>query len=498
MINNDDFALMAKDPKVRIGITSRSHILFFHFYFPHYIKSETADFQKEIFELTQNDSIENMYLIAFRGSAKSTILTTSYPIWSILGYRKEKYILIVSQTRIQARQHLANIKIELETNSLLKNDLGPFKEESDEWGALSLTFTKLNARITAISSEQSIRGSRHLEHRPSLIICDDIEDIQSCKTKESRDKTYQWFMSEIRPLGDENTRFVCLGNLLHDDSLLMRVKRKISNGEMEGVFKEYPLITKDGVCLWPGKFKTKDDVEVYKKHVGDEIAWQREYLLRILPPDDQIIKPEWIKRYKNLEDIKRKYPYKSTYISVDLAVSQNARSDYTSIVVTQVFGFGSDLKICIMPNPINQKLIFPDTVKKIKTTYINMIKYPKCTVLVEGVGTQSGLTQMLQSEGVIAESVSLGGLDKSTRLMLASQYIQSGKVLFSEYGNEELITQLIGFGTESHDDLVDALSLAINYISKLNHDRPSPFPRNELSQNEECRPITYGLRDKIF
>ena len=39
--------------------------------------------------------------------------------------------------------------------------------------------------------------------------------------------------------------------------------------------------------------------------------------------------------------------------------------------------------------------------------------------------------------------------------------IQSGKILFPENGAEELITQLVGFGVEKHDDLVDAFSSVI-------------------------------------
>ena len=72
---------------------------------------------------------------------------------------------------------MVNLKRELEDNDLLKNDLGPFQEESDEWGSISLVFSNMNARITVASSEQSIRGMRHGQHRPDLIIGDDVEDM---------------------------------------------------------------------------------------------------------------------------------------------------------------------------------------------------------------------------------------------------------------------------------------------------------------------------------
>jgi hypothetical protein len=137
---------------------------------------------------------------------------------------------------------MMNLRRELENNTLLKNDLGPFQEESDEWGATSIVFSNSNARITMASSEQSVRGLRHNQHRPDLIICDDVEDIASTKTRDARNKTYQWLTSEVIPAGDKSTRLVIVGNLLHEDSLLMRIREAIEEKLIDVIFKEYPLI----------------------------------------------------------------------------------------------------------------------------------------------------------------------------------------------------------------------------------------------------------------
>jgi predicted phage terminase large subunit-like protein len=47
--------------------------------------------------------------------------------------------------------------------------------------------------------------------------------------------------------------------------------------------------------------------------------------------------------------------------------------------------------------------------------------------------------------------------DKRARLRVAARYIKNGTVKFPRKGCEELIKQLLGFGVEKHDDLVDAL-----------------------------------------
>ncbi len=47
--------------------------------------------------------------------------------------------------------------------------------------------------------------------------------------------------------------------------------------------------------------------------------------------------------------------------------------------------------------------------------------------------------------------------DKRARLRVAARYIKTGVVKFPGHGCEQLLTQLLGFGGEKHDDAVDAL-----------------------------------------
>lgn len=450
---------MMKDRLVRTAITKDSFFYFFQFYYADYVGYETADFQKEIIHLLEKDN-KNFYVVAFRGSGKSTMATTAYPVWAILGKQQKKFCVIFCLTRLQAKQHMANIKYQLENNDLLKRDLGPFQEESDEWGAYSLVFKKHNARITVASTEQSIRGIRHNQHRPDLIICDDVEDVQSAKTREGREKTYNWLRGEVIPTGDRKTRLVLVGNLLHEDSLLMRIKDEIKNGKTKGTFKQYPLLDEDGNCLWEGKYPTKEDIEDQKMEVASEVSWQREYLLRIIPSDDQVIHPSWFKYYDELPSTKHS-AYRGTYAGVDLAISSSDSADFTAVVMARIYGRNDKLRIYILPNPIAKKLNFPaqvDLLKNIKNTQM-----PKRSDLlfVESVAYQEALPQMLHVEGVTAEAIKPKG-DKRTRLALTSTAIKSGMIKFPREGCEDLIRELKGFGVEKHDDLADAFSLLIN------------------------------------
>ena len=453
---------MFKDRSIRIAITRQSHFFFFHFYFAHYVKYETAPFQKEIFHLSEQADVKNLFIVAFRGSGKSTILTMSYPIWAILGEQEKKFVLILCQTRSQAKQHMMNLKRELEGNQLLQNDLGPFQEESDEWGSSSLVFSNLNARITAASSEQSIRGIRHHQYRPEIIICDDVEDLASVKTRESRQKTYQWLTGEVIPAGDRNTQLVIVGNLLHEDSLIMRLKLDVEEKRIEGTFRAYPLLDQNGAIAWPGKYPNMEAIKTEKLKSGNEIAWQREYLLKIVSDSGRVVHPEWLHYYDPDNDLPDEDDVLFSYVGVDLAISEKDSANRTAIIVMKIYENDKRRKAYIMPHPFNNTIGFPEQVRQIKLLVSGMkghYQFPK--IFVEKVAYQEAIIQQCHQSGIKIEGVTPRG-DKRERLALTTAAIQEGLILFPKKGAEELILQLIGFGVEKYDDLADAFSLVAN------------------------------------
>lgn len=476
MINLENLSFLIEPIRhnrlLRRKLAKYSHPLFFLLYLNHYIKKPTADFQREIFSLTENKKVDFAVITAFRGSAKSTICTTSFPIWVMVSGQAH-FIVIASQTRQQAREHLASIKGELETNGLLRNDLGPFEEQADEWGAYALTFKQYDAKIIAVSTEQAIRGMRHKQYRPDLIICDDIEDINSTRTKESRNKIYTWFHSEIIPLGTANvTRIFVLGNFLQEYSLVGKLMDQIQKQERDGIYKLYPLLDKEGVCIWPGMYPDSDAVEKFKRKIGDDAAWHREYLLQIISGADQVVHPEWIHTYKYPDELPTDDQLSEIFIGVDLASSQNSGADYVSMVTLKIYYVGEQYKAYVMPHPLNERIEFPDQVKTIKQLAFGLRGrcYPK--IYIEKVGYQESIGQQLERDGVKVEMTPVHG-NKRDRLAAATPAIKEGLVVFPEKGIDDLQMQLIGFEIEKHDDLADAFSLVVNeFIAYCNMPRP--------------------------
>jgi len=448
---------MLESPAFRRETAHKSLFWFFYCYFFEQIKIPVAPFQKDMFAVLEKHHPLTV-IAGFRNSAKSTIATIAFPIWSMLTGRK-KYVLIVGQTRPKADKNLLDIKYHLEHNHLLIGDLGPIKEEPTPWGMSGLTLNAIGARIESISVDQPIRGALFRGNRPDLIILDDVEDLLSVRTREGRQKLYEWFTGELLPARGLNPQVVLVGNILHDDSLVSQLIQQIDQHKRSGVYRKYPLIGEDGEPLWKAMYPTSESIEKLKKEIGDEITFEREYMLNIISSTDQVVKPEWIYYYDEPPEGKPNY----IAIGIDLAISEKDSADCTAMVVGYIYGSGNKTKIYIQPYPVNERLTFPAQVERIKIlhTIHKENVFWNVKFYIEGTGYQKALTQLLEQHQYDVIAVSTNGNNKAARLRLATPMMREGRVLFSLNGCGELITQLTGFGKEKHDDLADAFAYLV-------------------------------------
>jgi phage terminase large subunit-like protein len=225
--------------------------------------------------------------------------------------------------------------------------------------------------------------------------------------------------------------------------LIRRLQEQIDNGERTGTYREYPVIDKNDHIYWPGKFPDLESIKTEELRIGDKFAWANEFLLTPLGDKEPIIEEGWIQRYIEIPQELRNQSI--AYASgVDLAVSEKRTADYTAIVGAKIVGTGEDMKIYLLPNPLNAKTRLPVTIDNICT--IASSHDNKHTFYVEEVGTQLGLTQLLKERDIKAIGVAVGRNDKRTRLALISDWIRSGKILFPHKGTEDLERQILNFG----------------------------------------------------
>jgi predicted phage terminase large subunit-like protein len=160
-------------------------------------------------------------VIGPRGSAKSTIATLCYVLRAAVE-RWEPYIWIVSDTVPQARLHLENVKSELLDNRLLARDYPEATGRGPTWRAYQAELRN-GIVIEALSTGQRIRGRRLNHHRPTLIICDDLQNDSHIVSAPQREASRQWFHGMLLRAGSKRTNVLNLATALHREALALQL-----------------------------------------------------------------------------------------------------------------------------------------------------------------------------------------------------------------------------------------------------------------------------------
>jgi len=461
------------DPAVRKYIVQRGGLLGWCLvYLRHYFTVEPADFHYVLTMVLESTLPEDelIEIIGFRGSAKSTFAVLALPLWLALE-AKQFFIIVAGDTTTQTKLNIENIRFELESNQYIVEDYGMAFDASRNWSSEKLLLST-GVLIMGRSRGQKMRGLRHRQYRPQVVIADDIEDLEWVKEKKNRDKSERWFNAEVIPAQQEDkSKLVLIGNLLHKDALMMRVK-KSKNLDGTRLFKvlEFPLIDpKTKLVTWTGKYPTKEALARQKAKVRSTTAWSREYLLKIVSEDDQVIKEDDIHRYANGLQDKRDEQGQLMHkpidsgVGVDLAISEKQTADCTAMVSGLKLKLIDGEHILILPNPVNKRIGFDLTLKEAE---LLNTKTPYGTKwYVEDTGYQRAAIEKMKKAGISTYPMR-PITDKKARLETVSPFIIDGTVLFPETGCEELIDQLLGFGSEEHDDLVDALVYLLMGMTK--------------------------------
>jgi predicted phage terminase large subunit-like protein len=323
-------------------------------------------FHRELWELCCSDA-PLVAIAAPRGHAKSTAISFSYVLAAVL-FRQSKYVLLISDTEGQAVQFLGDIKTQLLLNEDLRSLFGVSEFEKEAETDIIVKFTDGERfRITAKGSEQRVRGSKWHGQRPDLIIGDDLENDEIVMNDERREKFKNWMLKAVLPSRDPKSgRVRIVGTILHLDSFLANVvplegaratvteglkststnKRLMWKGVLyRAHYGDTPYeIKSDKDMLWPGRFTKEYLCNEYDgyKDLGKADAYMQEYLNKPVDESQAIFrKSDFVEASKEelsaIADGRKPLLY---YIGVDLAITQDRRSDYTVFHVVGIDELG--------------------------------------------------------------------------------------------------------------------------------------------------------------
>lgn len=155
-----------------------------------------------------------------RGHAKSTFYSRILPLHGLL-FGWSNLTVLFGNNDDAAKRLVTNIKNVIETNAAILQDFPNIKGTS--WGNEKLQASN-GATIMAFGvGSGSSRGVSIGQHRPSLIILDDIDDDKSVRSAVELANNKEWLDKNVMALGDNiafTTAFVAVGTIIRKTSLM--------------------------------------------------------------------------------------------------------------------------------------------------------------------------------------------------------------------------------------------------------------------------------------
>lgn len=443
--------------------------------------SPSPSFHKELWELCTHP-FPRVAVAAPRGHAKSTAGTLSYGLAALL-FRVHRFVIIVSDTEAQAVMFVQAMAQELRTNEQIisifgvhKNEKGLVEFEKDTESDIIVRLKDgYTFRVMAKGAEQKLRGLLWAGKRPDLIVCDDLENDELVMNKDRRDKLARWFYGALLPSLSPTGKIRIFGTILHQDSLLNSLMvqdasrfKKVSSLK---TWEEWPDKRPRGWMtvkyrahnrdldefLWPERFgKTffQDKRADYLAR-GLSDLYSQEYLNE--PIDEAVA---YFKRGDLLpeteDDLKKRYRF---YCTVDMAISEATRSDWTVFLIAGV----DEDKVIHVKNVIRERLDAKAIVEYLlalqKTYEFEFVGIEKM-MISQAIGPF--LREQMLRENIYPNIVELShqGKDKIQRARSIQARMKAKSVKFNKHDDWFPVfeDELLKFPRGAKDDQVDALA----------------------------------------
>jgi len=396
---------------------------------------ESAPFHlKWIEELPKHDY---MLIIAYRGSAKTQYCSNLYPLWRAI--QKPRCIVLMASSEIQSKLNTQFIQFLVESTPVLSHLKG------DTWSKETCRLSN-GSLIVAKGFGSSIRGIKTAWERPSLVVFDDIiPDVPTKSLEEYKRIYYEAVLPTIEP----GAQVIVVGTPFTPDDLLASLKK---SGEC--YVMTVPVWDENKNPSWPARHP-REWIEMMKRR-SNPIAWARNFKCIAMVPGGNMLKTHWLKRC-DVNWIPGRD--KIRIMAVDPAITSskigNYGTDYFAIVIVDYYYRKGIFKVISMRN---EYLDFPSQVELVKRTCMS---YKPRYVAIESNFYQSALAQFLKASTEIPIIEVKQSRDKVERILELTPYLQAGKIYIACV-NEEFEIEYANFPSpKSHDDLLDALHMAI-------------------------------------
>ena len=409
--------------------------------------------------VTLNDDYYNRVCVSQPPrTAKSSLITLSYPFWLILN-NPDTNIVIVNNTQslaenfgIRLRQLFIDYKELLELNNIKLSDT----KHSNSF----FMFETLDGKLYDGSIKLMGTGGTLTGQNVDILICDDlIKGFSDC-TPTLLAKKIEWFKSIILQRLEPHSKLIILGTRWASNDIIGYLEQ---NQPEDYKIIKIPALTDDGNCIWDNRYTPSFFID-RKREIGDRLF---EALYQQRPLDEtgdffnldkvRFITDDELPNYKIISKVR----------SYDCAYSDDTKGDVNDRTAS-----------VLMLRTIDDYYIIRELrADRYGERLFNVIQStarldtPSIPVLIE-TGTVGGSSKALfdiykdRLQGYRVEQ-SKPIHSKVDRAYGFKEAILDGKVLIclDDYSRGQLLEEMRGFPLMKHDDIIDACSYAYNYLS---------------------------------
>lgn len=409
--------------------------------------------------VTLNDDYYNRVCVSQPPrTAKSSLITLSYPFWLILN-NPDTNIVIVNNTQslaenfgIRLRQLFIDYKELLELNNIKLSDT----KHSNSF----FMFETLDGKLYDGSIKLMGTGGTLTGQNVDILICDDlIKGFSDC-TPTLLAKKIEWFKSIILQRLEPHSKLIILGTRWASNDIIGYLEQ---NQPEDYKIIKIPALTDDGNCIWDNRYTPSFFLD-RKREIGDRLF---EALYQQRPLDEtgdffnldkvRFITDDELPNYKIISKVR----------SYDCAYSDDTKGDVNDRTAS-----------VLMLRTIDDYYIIRELrADRYGERLFNVIQStarldtPSIPVLIE-TGTVGGSSKALfdiykdRLQGYQVEQ-SKPIHSKVDRAYGFKEAILDGKVLIclDDYSRGQLLEEMRGFPLMKHDDIIDACSYAYNYLS---------------------------------
>lgn len=449
-----------------------------------------------------------------RGFGKSSTITIPVAIWCAL-YCIHPFIVIDSNTTDQSEIIMTTLKQQIEDNDLIKKAFGEIINKNLKYTSseVELDVKPNRSKIMSVGSASSVRGINYGGKRVGLLIFDDGQDEKQITTEASREKFVNMIHNSIlKALQDDNNHVIAVGTVQYRNDLYdtffhspvwtARMEQLIQMDDIDDYFKTnkhwlevYRILRQKDVnptALYDAEQYYYD----HKKEMDFPLIWEKYNCFQVACSyyDNPVsFKQEFQcnintlgeKKVKSMSALPKKMieamPFSKTILSVDPASTAHKKSDYCAFCVLSE---NDENNLKYARRMIVKRCEFTEYIE----TVISLLKeYTDIQMLSIEKQVFSGADvikireriafdpELCQRPLQILNKARPSNQSKESRIDAIIPDINMGRIIFNDEDVEAMaqIAEFAGCKFTAHDDMIDALTDAMENIVNIKDDVPT-------------------------